>query len=275
MKFSIVVLYSPDRVNQFLNSVACWEDCAGFGDCEKIVCVDGQCNFELKDWKTIEIKRKNDLFCWSDALNSGINASKNDSIFYFDSDRIVPINFFEIALKTSIDNKKSFVYPRNLFSLKQNYDLFEIRNIRDNLTFFSDCLIPDHRQDDPMVLSRKNPFSGCVCFNKKDYFDLGGYDPNFLGWGYPDYDFLMTVVSRKYKLISLDINELHQFHPYKIQKFEFELHYLYNLYQYLKKWNLPFSSLEQKCFKLNVNIDILKNSKNLIEFMRKQHCYLI
>lgn len=268
MKFSIVFLYSPDRESQFKKTLECLAGYDGFDKAEKIVCIDGE-GWTPKDLVVKKIDRRHNFFCWADSLNSGVLACSNEKVIYMDSDRIPPSDFFTRSLNELEKEATSFVYPSSLFSLARDEDVETMKKIRDNPQGFKGRLIPDHRQNDPSVLHRKNAMSGCVAFCKSHFLRLGGFDNRFLGWGYPDYDFLMTAISSKSFLIPLQGAELHQKHQYSSDQREFTLHNLYNLNQYVIKWNLKPSLVQNACKNCRVDINTLRSSRTLEHFLLK------
>ena len=265
--FTQVVLYSPDRAVQLGRSVECWNDCEGYKDAQKILCVDGTPNVHPEGWDVIEIPRRDGFFCWADAINTGVNLSVNSTVFYCDSDRVLPTDYFVRVVKIVAEQPRAFVYPKYLYSVQQDANAEVLRAMRDNIDLFQAVLRPDHRQKNPLVLSCKNPMSGCVAFSKDVFQGLGGFDPRFVGWGYPDYDFLMTATRARIPFVETLDKELHQQHPYAIGLRNVELHNLYNLRQYLEKWGLSLNSLQGTSVRLGVTREALLGAKSLKEFM--------
>lgn len=267
MNFSIVIIYSNDRYSQFKNSIECWEECDGFNECEKIVCVDGKAKNNFVNWKIIEIKRKRPFFCWADSLNNGVSLCNNNIVFYMDSDRIVTKDFFIESIAVIKENENSFVYPKYLYSLKIDANANRLKNIRDNINENYVYLEPDHRQTNPLVFRKKNPFSGCVCFEKSNFLKCGGFDPRFCGRGYPDYDFMMNVISRNLKMIPIDKIELHQKHEYEGNNYKNMLQGLWNMKQYSEKWSLPNNQVLELMHDLKVEYNTLYSSTSIEKFM--------
>lgn len=241
MKFSLVVLYSSDRKRQFETCLACWEGMSHYDDCEKILVVDGKTNIRPPGWIVLEVERPGEYYCWAHTLNSGVDAATTEYVFYFDSDRIVPLNYFEKALPLAHDG---FVFPNKLFTVQDfDADAVALRSLCEEPD--ESKLIPDHRVMDPLKVGCKNPFSGCVGFSKKTYLETGGFDPKFQGWGYPDYDYFMNVTRRGLKLLPVDAVELHQRHEYPINRQLIFKHNFWNLNQYVQKWGLPNRLLDE------------------------------
>jgi hypothetical protein len=240
-KFSLVVLYSVDRKRQLENCLACWADMLGYVDCEKILVVDGKTNIRPPGWHVLEVEREGEYYCWANTLNAGVDHATTECVFYFDSDRILPVDYFEKALPLARDG---FVFPQKLFWVQDfKANATALRSLCEHPD--QSKLIPDHRVMDPLMIGQKNPFSGCVGFSKKVFLETGGFDPRFKGWGYPDYDFFMNVTRRGLKLVPLNVVELHQRHEYSINRQLVFKHNFWNLNQYVQKWNLPIRLLDK------------------------------
>jgi len=52
--------------------------------------------------------------------------------------------------------------------------------------------------------SKNFAVGGAICMTKDIFFDYGGYDINFIGWGYEDSDLLATRESKGIKLKRVD-----------------------------------------------------------------------
>jgi len=268
MNFSIVILYSHDRKTQLQNSLECLSECKYYNNAEKIIISDGKSNFTNSEWNIFEFLRSKEFYCWADTLNFGVSTAKNKIIIYMDSDRILPKNFFELCFD-KIENN-SFIYPKNLYKIKKHCSFEELKTIRDNFDNYKNLLEADHRHNNPYKqVSGTNPFSGCVCFYRDDFINHGGFDDEFIGWGYPDSDFFMKTTKHGCKFISLDINELHQKHDRNVLEYEFELHNIFNLKKYCDKWSIETNEIIEKCNKHKIKIDDLYSSKTLKEFLFK------
>jgi predicted glycosyltransferase involved in capsule biosynthesis len=82
--------------------------------------------------------------------------------------------------------------------------------------------------------------SGCVAFTRRTYYDVGGFDPSFVGWGYPDYDFWMRALCYGCQFIPLKFPELHQYHERDgVPDDVFLAMNLWNGVQYFDKWMMP------------------------------------
>lgn len=283
MSLSIIILYSPDRRNQLYQTLNCLADLKLFSDCEVIICVDGKNNIDVP-YKVVEVPRNYKFFCWGDAIEIGLNNSKYQQILYIDSDRILPTNFL-IFLKENMDNK-NFCFPKRLFQFKKNQDISVIKNVRDNFDNYKDLVFEDSRvYSHPLhAIRRKNPLSGCVGFTKEGYYSSGGFDKSFIGWGFPDIDFFMTLHQKKYNFIPIDCNELHLSHPYYNFNYMFKnnrslvrLMGLFNGLKFCKKWKIPVhDSIKLSANEMNIDVkDVGDNLKNFLHKFNQHQTKLI
>lgn len=268
MSFSLVILFSNDRRAQLERSVELWGDLPEYTDCEKILCVDGLLKGQPPTgFQVCEIERDGPYFCWAKSLYAGISAASNPVVFYVDADRIVQRSFLQRSLAV-LRTFDGFVFPDQLYSVKCDWNVKRLRELRDRPVDGYLELYADHRVLDPTILGRKNPFSGCVGFWKKTFLQYGGFDRRFIGWGYPDYDFFMQVYrDDREKLFPLpDSVELHQKHDYLVSKRELELHNLWNCRVYVEKWKIKTDYLENCRKSLRVS-DALYTAESLDEFL--------
>ncbi|MCK9458354.1 MAG: glycosyltransferase family 2 protein [Proteobacteria bacterium] len=232
---SIVVLYSTDRHRQLINTIDCLNDMDYVATCEKILCVDGQTDIHPEGWRVLEIERRGKFYRLGEALNAAIEASSGNHIWYLDSDRILPTNFLNNA---SLIEDGLFIFPKYLFSFKEDVDISSIRMVRDNPYKHESLLVPDHRVENVDIVGHKNPFAGCVLFAKKTYWEYGGFSADFEAWGYKDYDFWRKAIVCGGRFLPIDCVELHQKHNLSDQRL-YDLSNVWSYYYYCSKWKLP------------------------------------
>ena len=158
-----------------------------------------------------------------------------------------------------------FVYPKQLYSIREDVSLERLRFIRDNINDCQSLLHADHRTTNPENIHSKNVFSGCVSFTKSTFNRLGGFDERYQGWGYPDFDLLMNAKTNGCEFVGIDCQELHQHHSHGPDK-KFRLMNLWNCYQYLKKWNLKVPDHIEK----NVASNRVREYKTMSEFLSSE-----
>lgn len=266
--FSLVILYSTDRRRQLEQSLTLWQDVRGFSSCEKILCVDGETDWHPPGFRVLSIRRPGPYYCWADALNAGVSEAKHPFVFYFDSDRVVPVEFFELGMAV-LEQENAFVFAESLYSLASDATIDELRQLRDDpsVPIYRQRLIEDHRVLDPESLGYKNPLAGGVGFRQLTFLDHGGFDRRFVGWGYPDYDFFMNVYrAKRAKFCPLDVAELHLHHPYQETPQNVMLHNLWNCRQYVEKWQIDTPYLEE-CRKWHKVSTFLYEASSLEELL--------
>ena len=270
MKLSIIILYSTDRKQQLMQTLSCLRDIDGFSACQTILCVDGINNIK-EDIEFIEIPRVNGFYCWANAINLGLERCKYDKVLYIDSDRILPVNFFDLIYE-KIDDKR-FCFPKYLYQFHYHVSLDVVKLVRDNFPKYQEYVYHDPRvYNNPIdAVRRKNPMSGCVAFTKKGYEQSGGFDDTFIGWGFPDIDYFMSTYKQSYEFMPINCNEFHLSHQYVNNNYDIKnnrslmrLMGLYNGVKFCKKWNLPIhdsiirSANELDIKDLSFNLDLCK-----------------
>lgn len=117
----------------------------------------------------VNIKTHFDLFCRSLCLNEGFKKCKNEYIIFSDNDCVIDEDFlFE---KHFLNNDCIIPYNKEVINLNNEQTIKYINNIQINDTI------------------EKRPFisrGGILCIRRALYYNVGGYDPRFIGWGGED-----------------------------------------------------------------------------------------
>ncbi len=239
-----------------------------YDKCQKILCVDGESNILLPDFTVCKVKRPRNLFNWAEAWKTGIEKATSEKILYLDSDRILPTNYLVELEKTIKDAR--FVYSSNLVRLTRDYNLSQIRNIRDGKIDYAhekDRRLP-HPPNMDVVSLGKNPFSGNTAFTKKTYKDTGGVDPCYEGWGYPDTDYYLRTYKAGYEFFAINCTELHLLHPYSVETKLLKLMNLWNGSRMAKKFKMQLDqSLINRMKEYNITQERLEKYETLDEFI--------
>jgi len=211
-----------------------------------------------------------DFYHKSKMCNIGIDLAKNQKIVLLDSDRILPLKYFEKTLKKLKPGE--FVSTWKMYKLKKPYSDEEIElNKVEKLKDFKS------KNNDPCC---KNLFAGSTVFFKKDYQCAGGMDEEFVGYGFADTDMTQNILSKNYNVIWNEEEEIHLFHDMKINFSELDSEILtaLNSIRYFTKWNMKMDkkteglvkyineksykkSIKQKTFSI-FGFDIFSKSAN-------------
>lgn len=149
--------------------------------------------------KHVKIVTENNLFCRSLCLNTGYKHRKYEYIIFSDNDCVVDANILK-NINELIKIPIIIPFNKPLFNLTEAQTVEFIKN---HETF--DMNRPD-------LIERGCMSNGGVLFiNAKTYWDLGGYDPRFIGWGAED-DAFYEKARKLYPIIRPDSRMLHLNH---------------------------------------------------------------
>lgn len=116
------------------------------------------------------------------------------------------------------------------------------------------------------------PFALSIIYKKSSYFDLGGFNETFKGWGYEDSDLYVRLMHSNFKFKLLKNYAIHLYHDIKYSDFnKINLRYYYNIHgeekikQAYSKYNFFYK--EKTCNILTLfrgNFSLLENIDNYI-----------
>jgi len=125
----------------------------------------------------LKIKTEEKLFCKSLLLNEGYNVSKNKYLIFNDNDCIIDLQIIKHfnELFNIIDNHMILPYNKGVINLTETQTL---ELIKDEKPFNYGAL----------DLIRRGWVSqgGVVMISSENYYNIGGHDPRFMGWGGED-----------------------------------------------------------------------------------------
>lgn len=204
--------------------------------CELILCCQHYCkplNTKFKTTKSINLY--NNSFIKSKMLNTSVNQATNDVIVILDSDRILPKNYF-----TNIYNQlksNEILSTQYLYSLERPYTDIEIES--NNIIKKPDFRYSDNKN------RQKSLFSGNTMMWKSDYLKIGGYDENFIGYGFEDNDMTRNALTNGLNFKLLNYEELHLNHELRfywnndyINLNDGHIIFAANALRYCNKWDL-------------------------------------
>lgn len=143
------------------------------------------------------------------ALNVGALNSNTDIIVSLDTDAIVPKESIEKCARHILTNPNCAVaWPYNGYFIDTSYELHN--EFIDSGFEFKTFLKYVPSLDKFQLLYRDNNFSvrchpkkhqsvgGIVMFSRKNFYDMGGYNPKFIAWGAEDNELFDRVKILKY-----------------------------------------------------------------------------
>lgn len=134
--------------------------------------------------------------------NFGVSKASSEIIALLDSDRVLPNGYFgEVEKRMS---PGLFFSCENMIQLVRPHLDEEIESSELEGNMEERCKGWEPR--------RKNLFSGNTTFTKQDFFNVGGMDENFAGYGFADNDMTYNVMSKGMKAIWMDGLEIHLHH---------------------------------------------------------------
>jgi hypothetical protein len=235
MKISFVIYFHSNRIKNLKQQLRFLRERENIESSEIILI----CQDEFKD-EVYGIKPVNlglNFYYKTKMCNIGVGLAKNRVIALLDSDRIFPENYFKKVFETI--NPSEFVSTWRMYKLTRDYSDKQIKeNEIEKLEDFKST------ENKPRT---KNLFAGSTVFFKEDYLLSGGMDEGYEGYGFADTDMTHNIMSKNYKIIWNDDEELHLFHSkgvnwhgHFIELFP-ELSTSYNGIRYHKKWNLEMN----------------------------------
>ena len=140
--------------------------------------------------------------------NKAAKVSKGDFIIAIDVDVIIKAEqIMKSVQKLNEKTEKAIILPYNGTSLYTT-DLF-----KEEFTNNTDDSFLEKRFPQKLIMQYRNQYlripnihssGGCVIFKRKDYFDGGGFNPNFKGWGYEDDEVLYRYQKLGYTITRLN-----------------------------------------------------------------------
>jgi predicted glycosyltransferase involved in capsule biosynthesis len=148
----------------------------------------------------IIIESSSDNFNKCRLYNNGLKRSKNDIVCFLDSDVIISKPAIEKGIELSY-NKDNVVIGYSGVAI---YLTYTGKSKIEKHTSYEDILeeFPYLKAKDYVLktadyeLGNNKAVGGCLIMHKNCAYDINGYNPNFVGWGYEDNE----IVLRSHKL---------------------------------------------------------------------------
>jgi N-terminal domain of galactosyltransferase len=174
-------------------------------------------------------------------INHGTRIANSDKIIVLDSDRVVPPGYYQDVLANL--KPKTVVSPHITHRLTS---MTTDQAIIDGTTPF---------KLEPRKLS--NIFSGNATLYLNDYWDAGGMDESYVGYGWEDDHFSKCLLRSGVKFVFREEIEIHLYHPRdSYGTVDQKIMYLNNGIRFHNKWKLPFET--------HLKEDIENYTRNLI-----------
>jgi hypothetical protein len=264
---SIIFVYSSDRLDIFQNTICCMEDIPLFDECQKIICADGDSNIHPPGFEVVTAARRDELYCFADALNAGVGAARHETLLYLDGDRVLPRNYLGLCLESV--QPGTVLYSESFFRIRRFVPLALLKNIRDDPQAHRDILTQEYRLAVPAADYGKCPFSGNACMLKKDYLAAGGFDPRYVGYGFPDTDFFLAWTRQGFAFRQVPGTELHQYHEPSVPLETYRRMNLWNGLKFCKKWGLaPEGTLKERMLEYRLTWDTGAEDISFADFAR-------
>lgn len=237
MQVSFIIPYHPSRMDNLLQTLFFLEKREPnlLRQSELVLlCNTEASKFSTSFAETVHIDLHLKDYSRTKMLNLGVNSAKADKIILLDSDRILPISYFSIAI--GVLQEGMVISTEKLYNLAHPYTNEEIQ--RGEVARY-----PDFRSVTNQM-RRKNLFAGNTVMWKKDYLALGGFDEEYLGYGFADTD-MTKKAELSLKPFFLEHEELHLWHEKsilwdgkEIPNEHFKVLTAINGMRYCKKWGL-------------------------------------
>lgn len=169
-----------------------------FKVCDTYVVVDERVHSEekiplwAKEYANIIFVQNDDEFRKSFCFNRAAEVAKGGVFCFWDVDALIEAKYIEEAYSKILEQKTyDHVYPFSgvFVDVKKNFfsefiDTFDFVKLNEQLTSKDIGFYNGNVQ----VASNISP-GGCTMISKEAFFKMGGFDENFIGWGFEDTDF--------------------------------------------------------------------------------------
>ena len=160
------------------------------------------------------------------AINIGMKNIQTEKVAIMDSDRVLPPNYFT---RHSNFERGTVLSTRHLFNLARAATDDEVR--------YQHNLVGEwwKRMDDP-TFPQRNIMSGNTLMYREDFFNCGGMDETYTGYGFQDNDFAMQALKCGLTFTFVDEVEIHLHHERATFSWD---DFLRNGEYFERKWGAP------------------------------------
>lgn len=189
---------------------------------------------ELDETDNYILTKNRGKWCKTKSYNAGANTSTREYLYFLDLDVIVHPKYICEAISVESDliigyngqslyltyeakrlfkddpvyNKLECFIPREWLFNGQllNHNIQSVQDYKTSqtgspLNIYEYCMAPNNKA-----------VGGCVITNRKTFYDYGGFNPNFIGWGYEDNELPTRVHKLGYSVTRINDPEALLFH---------------------------------------------------------------
>ena len=157
----------------------------------------------MKDYDPIIVDDNSKLFSRGGSRNLGAGLSDSDVFLFLDADMFVP--------HSQID--KALLLAKNGSIVQAFTKFYYLTQTETESVYLNNTMIYND-----LYLSANFAVGGAICMTKEIFFDYGGYDNNFSGWGYEDSDLLATREKAGISIDRIEGSGVHLWHSREEKK---------------------------------------------------------
>lgn len=230
MKASFVIRWHTRRIDNLLQTLRfleLWNPIVK--ECEAIlVCHDKSWPIATPFGQTRCINLQSPEMHNAKQTNIGVSHTSCDKVVLLDGDRILPPDYFT-----------------KVFELLTDKVMITTTNMR-KLTFFhtdkeiiANTIGANHEHRTIAEVGTRCCWSGSTAFRKKDFYEAGGMDEAYIGYGWEDTDMARAMLQIGVKPIMRPETELHLFHEgYTYGQKDQKKLFIQNGMRFCKKWGV-------------------------------------
>lgn len=221
-----------DNVLQTLRFLERWHP-AVVAESEVILMCQNRCGeLSTRFAKTSNFNMELPEMMMAKQLNFGVEKAISENIVLLDGDRILPMGYFDRALRELLV-LKTMITTQRMWRLS-----FFLPD--EDIAGGSPAGVEEWRSTNNQPLTR-NIFSGNVAFKKSDFYEAGGADEGYVGYGWEDHDMAQRMTAIGVKSIftpDLEYHLKHEGQTYGVG--DPDKLFVQNGLRYCKKWKVPY-----------------------------------
>ena len=169
---------------------------------DKSLSIDKEKDLEGKFDKIFFLRNEN-IYARPASYNIAAKISTRPVIMTMDTDVVVKPEYLEKAIKLLENEKIGMIIPYNGIVLNTDEHIkSEFKETLDYESFLP--YVPKQfdilYKEDHITVQHNRSVGGITIFKKDRFFDFGGYNPNFLGWGFEDNELVCRIKKMGYEI---------------------------------------------------------------------------